>query len=181
MGKLLDEMIDAATRDKPNRPDGVPVRHRLTEGVKIRPLTTHSDRRGSLFEIFDRRWNWSPSAIDSIYCTSIRPGFVKGWSLHEHHDDRYCLLAGEIDLVLFDPREDSSTYNQICRISLSATNRILVFIPRFVWHADHNVGATDAVLVSLPTEPYDYAAPDKHKLPIDTPLIPYDFGRVTGG
>jgi hypothetical protein len=54
-------------------------------------------------------------------------------------------------LVLFDPRPESSTYGEICEIWLSESNRQLIHIPRFVWHADHNIGMQDAVVVNFAT------------------------------
>ena len=36
------------------------------------------------------------------------------------------------------------------------------------------------MVLDMPTRLYDYAAPDKHRLPLDTPLIPYSFGDATG-
>jgi dTDP-4-dehydrorhamnose 3,5-epimerase len=53
-------------------------------------------------------------------------------------------------------------------------------VPKFVWHADHNVGSEEAVIVNFPTIQYDHASPDKYRLPIDTPLIPYSFGAAHG-
>jgi dTDP-4-dehydrorhamnose 3,5-epimerase len=106
---------------------------------------------------------------------------VKGWSLHREHEDRYTIIAGEMDLVLFDPRPDSPTCGEVCRITLSERQRCLVNIPTFVWHADHNIGVTDVVFVNFPTRPYEHASPDKYRLPIGTPLIPYSFGPNARG
>jgi dTDP-4-dehydrorhamnose 3,5-epimerase len=111
---------------------------------------------------------------------TIRPGRVKGWNLHKEHEDRYALLRGELDLVLFDPRPDSPTCGEICKISLSEHHRCLVNVPRDVWHADHNIGAADVIIINFPTGPYDYANPDKYRLPLDTDQIPYSFGSATG-
>ena len=30
------------------------------------------------------------------------PAFVKGWGLHKEHEDRYVLLQGELELVVYD-------------------------------------------------------------------------------
>jgi hypothetical protein len=57
----------------------------------------------------------------------------------------------------------------------------IVNVPINVWHADHNIGDRDAVVVNFPTTPYDHAAPDKWRLPIDTPLIPHAFPAGTIG
>ena len=66
---------------------------------------------------------------------------------------------------------------QICKISLNAYNRRIVNVPRHVWHADHNIGTTDAVIVNFPPRNYDHANPDKYRLPIDTPSFPSNSRR----
>lgn len=171
----LDATLAAATADRQTvTPDGKPVM-RLTEGVKIRDLTTHVDERGSVAELFDPRWQFHDEPLVFAYSFTIRPGYVKGWNLHKQHEDRYCLLQGEMELVLYDPRPESRTYGEVCKISLNAYHRRLVNVPRNVWHADHNIATTDVVAVNFPTTQYDHANPDKYRLPIDTDLIPHRF------
>jgi dTDP-4-dehydrorhamnose 3,5-epimerase len=177
---LLDRTLAAATRDRQMVTSAGQRIGRLTDGVEIRPLTTHSDARGSIVELFDPRWGWHPDPIVFGYCFTIRPGVVKGWNLHREHEDRYALLNGTMELVLFDPRPDSPTCGEICKIVLSEHQRMLVNVPRNVWHADHNIGTTDVVVVNFPTIPYDHTNPDKYRLPIDTDLIPYSFGDAKG-
>jgi dTDP-4-dehydrorhamnose 3,5-epimerase len=130
--------------------------------------------------LYDPRWNWHEEPLVFAYTFSIRPGFVKGWNLHKEHEDRYTLLQGEMELVLYDPRPDSPTCGDVCRVLLSEHNRSLVNIPRNVWHADYNIGTKDVVAVNFPTTPYDHANPDKYRLPIGTDLIPYSFGDAKG-
>jgi dTDP-4-dehydrorhamnose 3,5-epimerase len=172
---LLEKTLAAATRDRQTvTADSQPLR-RLTEGVQIRDLTTHVDERGSVVELFDPRWQWHPDPLVFVYSFTIRPGWVKGWNLHELHEDRYCVLQGDLELVLYDPRPESKTCGEVCRIVLSAFRRQVVNVPRNVWHADHNIGSSDVLVVNLPTTAYDHANPDKYRLPIDTDLIPYKF------
>jgi dTDP-4-dehydrorhamnose 3,5-epimerase len=179
-GSLLDKTLAAARRDQQMAtPEGEPIR-RLTEGVRIRLLPTHTDMRGSVCELFDTRWGWHEEPLVFAYAFTIRPGVVKGWNLHKEHEDRYALLQGEMDLVLFDPRPESGTYGQTCRITLTASQRCIVNVPRNVWHADHNIGSTDVLVVNFPTTCYDHANPDKYRLPIGTDLIPYSFGNAVG-
>ena len=177
---LLETTLAAAVRDPQlATPDGHLVR-RLTEGVTIRPLPTIEDARGSITELFDPRWQWHSDALVFAYTFSIRPGIVKGWNLHREHEDRYAIVQGTMELVLFDPRPDSSTCGEICRIVLSGHQRSIVNVPKNVWHADHNIGTTDVVVVNFPTLPYDHASPDKYRLPLDTPMIPFSFGGARG-
>ena len=103
------------------------------------------------------------------------PGVVKGWNLHKRHQDRYAILQGEMLLVLYDPRPESPTCGEVCSIVLSGHDRCLVNVPENVWHADYNMGTLDVLIVNFPTIPYDHADPDKWRLPIGSPLIPYQF------
>ena len=178
---ILEQTLAEAVRDVQTVGADGRLLRRLTEGVVIRDIPTHTDERGSVFEVFDERWDAYPDPLTFSYCFTIRPGIVKGWNLHKEHEDRYCLLQGELELVLFDPRPESSTCGEVCRIVLSELQRRVVNIPKLVWHADYNIGARDALVVNFPTKPYDHASPDKHRLPIDTPLIPYSFPRARGG
>ncbi len=42
------------------------------------------------------------------------------------------------------------------------------------------VNEKDVVVIDFPTAAYDHADPDKYRLPIDTPLIPYSFAGARG-
>ena len=177
----LEDTLNAATRDAATvSPDGSRLR-RLTHGVTIRRLATQTDGRGTVTELFDQRWIGPEEPLVFCYSFTIRPGVAKGWGLHRRHQDRYALLQGEMELVLFDPRPDSPTCGEVCRIVISEHDRCLVNVPIDVWHADHNIGTRDVVVVNFPTIVYDHAAPDKWRLPLDTPLIPHRFPVGTYG
>ena len=176
----FDALVQAAARDKAMvTSQGKPVK-RLAHGVSFREAPVHIDERGSLFEIFDPRWNWHTDPMVFAYCFSIRPNVVKGWNLHREHEDRYCLICGEMKVVFYDVRPGSPTFGEVSEIVLSENRRGIVNVPVNVWHADQNIGSKDAVVVNFPTIQYDHANPDKYRLPIDTPLIPYSFGDATG-
>lgn len=179
---LLDTMLSAALSDKATvTPEGTSLR-RLTHGVTIHKLITHTDERGTLTELFDPRWEFHSDPLVFAYTFTVRPNVVKGWSLHRRHEDRYAILQGEMELILFDPREESPTYGEVCCIVLSERDRCLVNVPINVWHADYNFGQRDVVIVNFPTIQYDHAGPDKWRLPIDTPMIPHKFpAGVIGG
>ncbi len=111
---LLRATQDSATVS----PVGVRLQ-RLTHGVTIRRLLTHTDGRGTVTELFDPRWGEYEDPLVFCYTFTIRPGVAKGWNLHRHHQDRYALLQGEMELILFDPRPDSPTCGEVCRVVLS--------------------------------------------------------------
>lgn len=172
---LFDRLLGSSVKDRPTvTPEGVAL-DRLVDGTRIRPLTTHCDLRGTVMEIMDERWD-GQEPIVSAYTFTIRPGVVKGWNLHRRHKDRYVVLSGEMELVMFDPRPGSPTFGLTRRVTLSEHHRALVEVPIDVWHADHNFGTRDVCVVNFPTEAYRHDDPDKYRLPIDTDLIPHSFG-----
>ena len=177
---LLEQTLSAAIKDRQTvTPEGKSLDVSI-EGVGFREMPTHSDARGSIVELFDPRWKWHPDPLVYAYCFTIRPGYVKGWNLHKLHEDRYFLLQGEMELLLYDVRPESSTYGKIGRVVLSEYRRGLVNVPRHVWHADANIGTRDCVVVNFPTTAYDHINPDKYRLPLDTPLVPYKFEGARG-
>lgn len=152
----------------------------MPAGVTFHDVITQVDDRGSTCEMFDPRWGWHPEPLVFVYTFTVRPGITKGWGIHYKHEDRYFLLFGEMEVVLYDSRPDSRTCGLIAKIYLSEYRRRLMNIPAGVWHADHNIGSRDAVVVNFPTIQYDHAKPDKHRLPLDTDQIPYKFDNPRG-
>ena len=175
-----DKTLQEALADRQTvSSDGKSVKQ-LADGVTFRDAVTHFDDRGSVVEMFDPRWHWHPDPLVYVYCFTIRPGMVKGWGLHKKHEDRYFILQGTMEIVLYDIRSDSPTYKQVSKVTLSENRRRLMNVPAFVWHSDHNIGSGDVVVVNFPTTPYDHENPDKFRLPLDTDLIPYSFGDAKG-
>ena len=161
-------------------PDGN-LRQVLPAGVSFHENVTHVDERGTVCEMFDPRWGWNPQPVVFTYCFTVRPGITKGWGMHKVNEDRYFLLFGELEVVLYDARPDSPTQGLVSRIVLSEFRRRLMNIPPGIWHADYNFGSKDAVLINFPTEPYNHANPDKYRLPLDTDQIPHKFDTPRGG
>src|SRR5262245_46954133 len=79
----------------------------LPAGVSFHDITTHVDERGSVCELFDPRWGWHPDPLVFVYMFTVRPGMIKGWGVHKKHEDRYFILFGEMEVVLYDDRPDS--------------------------------------------------------------------------
>jgi dTDP-4-dehydrorhamnose 3,5-epimerase len=178
---ILDDTLAASVPDAATVTSDGRSLQRMIDGISFREVPTHIDDRGSVFELYDTRWNWHPEPLVSSYCFTMRPGVVKGWSLHKEHEDRYIVLQGVMQVVLYDPRPDSPTCGQVYTTVLSEFNRRLFTFPKNIWHADFNIGDKDATVVNFPTRPYLHEKPDKYRLPIDTPLIPFKFPPGTRG
>jgi dTDP-4-dehydrorhamnose 3,5-epimerase len=155
--------------------DGTPVA-RAIDGVLLRPMITQADERGEVVELLSDGWPETlGEAIPHVYLTTVLPGVVKGWVCHRDQHDRSALLYGRLRWVLYDGRPDSATAGLVQTATLTDRNRQLVVVPPGVWHAVENVGSSEAAFVNMPTKPYRYDAPDKFRLPLDTPEIPFRF------
>ena len=148
------------------------------DGVVVRDLVTHVDDRGSLCELADERWDDVDAPIVSSYMWTIRPGVVKGWALHRQKADRYTLLFGEAEIVLYDERPASTTHGVVARLFVAEARRQMVRIPPGVWHAIRGLGTRDAVFANFPTTLYEHADPDKYGLPLDNDVIPFRFSAL---
>jgi dTDP-4-dehydrorhamnose 3,5-epimerase len=178
---ILETMLAAAVQDKPTIKSDGTLKQRLPHGAKIHRRPVHVDDRGELQEIYVAAWDMDDVPVSNLYFVTLRPNVAKGWSLHKTHTDRYFVIAGFMQVVMFDPRPESPTCGEVFSVTMSERDRFVLSIPEFVWHADYNCGSTDVILLNFPTRPYDKSDPDKYRLPIDTPLIPYRFPATARG
>lgn len=172
--------ISKAKQDQKTIDENRKVIHKLPIGVSFWEVETHVDDRGMVCEMYDTRWPWHKDPLVFTYFFTIRPGMVKGWGVHKKHEDRYFLVSGEMETVLYDGREDSETYGLVSKVYFSEHNRKLMNIPAGVWHADRNIGNTDLLVVNFPTIQYEHDSPDKYRLPLDNDIIPYKFDNPKG-
>lgn len=154
--------------------EGKPILN-LPEGVKIRAIPTQVDERGFVVEAYDMRWNFHPEPLVFSHVFAIRPGMAKGWGMHKKHDDRYFILFGDMEMLLYDDRENSTTKGMVSKFYLTEYDRSLLTFPACVWHASRNVGQKDVVVIDFPTIPYNHADPDKYRLPLNNDKIPHKF------
>ena len=145
------------------------------DGVRLREAVVHVDHRGRLYEVFNPADEYWDAPVVQSYVFTIRPGLIKGWGVHDHKFDRYCIISGEMLVVLWDGRADSPTRCLVQEVVLSPEGTRMLTTPPGVWHANINVGTSECVVMNHPTAPYDYDNPDRRLLPWDTREIPVDL------
>ena len=178
---LLDVTLAAAIKDEKTVDSNRQLSVALPYGSSFWDSGRIDDERGSVTELYDTRWDWHPDPLVFCYMFTIRPGFAKGWGLHKLHEDRYFVVDGEMEVVMYDVRPESPTCGKISRVFLSAAKPRLLNIPKFVWHADRNIGQGELKVINFPTMQYDHENPDKYRLPLHSSVIPFDFGDTRGG
>ena len=166
----LQPVKEEQTVDSTGEPVG-----KLIDGVVVRYARTHPDERGDLCEIYNPAWGLLNAPLVYVYQVTVRPGKVRGWVVHKEQDDRLFVSFGTLKIVLYDSREDSSTYGELNQIYLGDHNRGVVIIPRGVYHAMQNISERLAMFINMPTEPYRHEDPDKYRLSLANDVIPYSF------
>ncbi len=151
---------------------------RPIDGVRTKALRLIPDERGWLMEIL-RCDDEVFRKFGQVYCSATYPGVVKAWHFHEKQVDNFACVAGMVKLVLIDTREDSSTRGVVNEFFIGTQRPLLVRIPAGVYHGWKCVSVDPALVINVPTEPYQYDAPDEYRLdPHGT--LPYDWSRKDG-
>lgn len=151
----------------------------LIEGVRTKQLKVIPDERGRLMEIL-RADDELFIKFGQAYVTVAYPGVVKAWHYHERQIDHFCCLSGMAKVVLYDDREGSPTRGLVNEFFLGEHNPMLVEIPALVFHGLKCVSEREAIVLNLPTEPYDHAHPDEFRVGAHDERIPYDWSRKDG-
>ena len=151
----------------------------MIEGVKTKQLRVIPDERGRLMEIL-RRDDELFQGFGQVYMTTTYPGVVKAWHKHEKQTDNIACLAGMIKMALYDGRAGSPTHGEVNQFYIGVHNPMLVQVPAGVYHGWMCVSKEEALVVNIPTEPYDRANPDEQRLDPHTNDIPYDWKRKDG-
>jgi dTDP-4-dehydrorhamnose 3,5-epimerase len=151
----------------------------MIQGIVVKKLSAIADERGRLMEIM-RRDEPLFRGFGQVYLTTNYPGVVKAWHYHKVQTDMICCVKGMIKVALYDGRPDSPTYRELSELFMGDHNQLLLSIPPGVYHGWKCISAEESVIISVPTEPYDYQHPDEFRLPPDSPEIPYDWILTPG-
>jgi dTDP-4-dehydrorhamnose 3,5-epimerase len=148
----------------------------MIKDVRIKKLKIIPDERGRLMEIL-RSDEDIFEKFGQVYMTTAYPGVVKAWHFHKKQDDHFTCISGEMRLALYDGREDSPTYKEVNDFIISPDNPVLVKIPKSVYHGFKCVSGNEAVVINVPTLPYNYREPDEYRLDAFDNDIDYDWSK----
>lgn len=151
----------------------------MIQGVKTKRLKVVPDERGWLMEIL-RCDEVDFDKFGQVYLSVAFPNVVKAWHYHRLQFDNFTCIKGMMKVALYDGRPKSDTFKEINEFFIGDKNPMLITVPPEVWHGFKAIGSESAYFISIPTEPYNYAKPDEHRLPPDTKEIDYDWGLTPG-
>ena len=121
------------------------------EGVVLREMAVHIDKRGWLTELF--REDELPQGFRPVmaYMSLTYPGITRGPHEHREQTDYFCFF-GNFTLYLWDNREDSPTFGN--KMVIEDVDRTIAIVPPGVVHAYKNSGEADGLVINLPDRLY---------------------------
>jgi dTDP-4-dehydrorhamnose 3,5-epimerase len=158
----------------PPAPKALELPPGMIHGVTVTSLNTNPDTRGSLAELLTTR-DGPIEPIVHVYQVTAAPRSVRAWVIHRWQEDRLAFTNGRFQVVLYDIRPESPTRNAVNYLTLGHERPALLQIPRLVVHGIMNIGDDTAHFVNLPTTTYYRGNPDKFRIPLDDPRIPFSF------
>lgn len=161
--------------------EGLVVRSsgKLIDGVAARRAKVICDERGRLGEIMRADDPWFEK-FGQVYFTTTYPGVVKAWHYHKKQTDHFYVVKGMLKVALYDERENSPTSGTVNELYLGEHCPGLVRIPPGVQHGWMCISQTEAYIVNVVSETYNYTDPDEFRThPYDN-HIPYDWTRKDG-
>jgi dTDP-4-dehydrorhamnose 3,5-epimerase len=144
----------------------------MIAGVETISLLRIQDERGFVMRML-RADDPHFTKFGEIYFSAIYPGIIKGWHLHSRMTINYAVVQGNIKLVLYDQRPDSTTYRELQEIVFGQINYQLVRVPPGVVNGFTAVGGVGALVANCADIPHDPA--EITRIDPFTPTIPYDW------
>lgn len=151
----------------------------MIEGVAIKKLSPIPDERGRLMEML-RVDDDLFRGFGQVYLTTAYPGVVKAWHYHKLQYDNFIVVSGMMKVVLYDARTESKTFGYVEEYFMGVHNPMLLQIPPEVYHGFKCISDTEAMVINIPTEPYNRKHPDEYRLDPHSPDIPYSWERKDG-
>lgn len=151
----------------------------MIDSVRVKKLKVIPDERGRLMEIL-RNDDEVFQRFGQVYITTTYPTVVKAWHFHKIQTDNVTVVKGMLKLVLYDPREGSSTKGEVNEFFIGEHNPLLVQIPPQVYHGWMCISEQEAIAVNVPTDVYNREDPDEYRIHPHDNDIPYEWARKDG-
>lgn len=146
----------------------------MIEGVKIKNLQKYTDDRGYFMEVL-RDDDEILERFGQLSASLTYPQVIKAFHYHKKQDDIWFFPKGNAQVVLYDLRDDSPTYQQTDVYYMGDNNPISLLIPRGVAHGYRVLGNEPAIITYLTNHSYDPNDPDEYRIPYDDPEIGFDW------
>ena len=117
----------------------------LLSGMLLIPLKRFPMQNGDVLHGLKANEN-SFEGFGEAYFSFININYIKAWKKHRKATLNLMVPVGEIKFVLFDDREDSSTFENFFSVTLSSDNYQRLTIPPMLWMGFKGIGKQNLLL-----------------------------------
>jgi dTDP-4-dehydrorhamnose 3,5-epimerase len=124
------------------------------EGIIVTPLKQIFHPRGDVLHAM-KMSDKGFAGFAEAYFSTIHCGEIKIWKKHLLMTLNFVVPVGRIRIVVFDDRNNSSTYGNFFDITLSQENYQRITIPPGVWVAFSGIGSELNLLLNIANMEHD--------------------------
>jgi|SRR6056297_484564 len=168
-------MLLGAKKDLPTSSSDWALRAPTIDGLQLHEVKNIITKHGYTVEIFREDWGLHDLTIRHVISVTLGGGTISAWHGHKKQTDHVMVVAGAMQAVLYDAREQSPTHGTVNAYNLSALRPALLVIPPGVFHGFKNFQMEPVIFNNLFDHQYNYDDPDEYRLPSDTDKIPFRF------
>jgi len=140
----------------------------MINGVSFVPRRVITGAQGEVRHLLKRtdpEFDADTLPFGEVYASIVFPDQIKDWKLHARSTSRLAVLSGVIEFALSDQREDSSTFQQLERITVGEGQYGLLVVPAGVAATWRNVSEGNTTIINISTLPHD---------PEESRVIPFE-------
>jgi len=126
----------------------------MLDGVKIISLKQIVDERGKIMHMM-KSTDEHFKEFGEIYFSCSWPGSIKAWHIHQSMTINNAVISGNAKLVMYDLRENSTTFRDLQEVFLGESNYVLVQMPPGIANGYKAYGDKMVILANCATEPHD--------------------------
>ena len=141
----------------------------LLSGMILTPLKRFPMENGDVLRCLKANENGF-EGFGEAYFSFINFNKIKAWKKHRKATLNLMVPVGEIKFVLFDDREDSSTFENFFSVTLSSDNYQRLTIPPMLWMGFKGIGKQNLLLDIMNIR---HDLDDEDRSPIES--IPYSW------
>ena len=124
------------------------------DGVILTPLKQIHNPKGDIFHAM-KKSDEGFKSFGEVYFSTINYDDIKGWKKHSQMVLNLVVVLGEIEFVIYDDREKSSTKNEFFTVKLSKNNYQRLTVPPGVWMAFRGINDQTNMLLNLASIEHD--------------------------
>ncbi|NVK73381.1 MAG: dTDP-4-dehydrorhamnose 3,5-epimerase family protein [Oceanospirillaceae bacterium] len=120
----------------------------MVDGVVVTPLRVISLDKGDVMHCI-KSSDASFVGFGEAYFSIVNYGQVKGWKKHTEMTMNIVVPEGDVQFVIYDDRETSSTYQRFFSIILGKSNYCRLTVPSGLWVAFKGLGSATNLLMNF--------------------------------